>query len=81
LTIASAAALRRAIQKTTALEARIKWPNDILIRSRKVAGILMELRAELDIVRYAILGIGVDVNLNAADFPQDLRKTATSLKL
>ena len=81
LTIASGAALRRAIQHTTGLEARIKWPNDILIRSRKVAGILTEMRAELDVVSYVMLGIGVDVNLTASDFPTDLRKTATSLKI
>ncbi len=80
LTIASATALRRAIQTEAGLEASIKWPNDILIRGRKAAGILSELKAELDQIRYVILGIGVDVNLNHADFPADLRTQATSLK-
>ena len=80
LTVASATALRRAIESQTGLKAEIKWPNDILIHGRKVAGILTELSAELDHVKYVILGIGVDVNLSAGDFPPELRKLATSLK-
>jgi BirA family transcriptional regulator, biotin operon repressor / biotin---[acetyl-CoA-carboxylase] ligase len=80
LTVASATALRRAIATLTGLKAEIKWPNDILVNGRKVAGILTELNAELDQVKYIILGIGVDVNLGPGDFPAELRKTATSLK-
>jgi BirA family biotin operon repressor/biotin-[acetyl-CoA-carboxylase] ligase len=80
LTVASATALRRAIQTETGLEPEIKWPNDVVIHGKKVAGILTELTAELDRVKYVIVGLGVDVNLNAADFPSDLRKLATSLR-
>ena len=81
LTVATATALRRTIESETGLKPEIKWPNDILIGGRKVAGILTELNAELDRVRYIILGIGVDVNMSAADYPADLRKFATSLKI
>jgi BirA family biotin operon repressor/biotin-[acetyl-CoA-carboxylase] ligase len=81
LTVASATALRRAIESLTGLKAEIKWPNDILIQGKKVAGILTELSGELDHVNYIILGIGVDVNLGAGDFPAELRKSATSLKI
>jgi len=81
LTVASATALRRAIEDNTGVKAKIKWPNDILIGRKKVAGILTELSAELDRVKHIILGIGVDVNLTATEFPQDLRKIATSLKI
>jgi BirA family biotin operon repressor/biotin-[acetyl-CoA-carboxylase] ligase len=81
LTVASATALRRAIESQTGLKPEIKWPNDILIHGKKVAGILTELSAELDRVKYLILGIGVDVNLSAGDFPAELRKSATSLKI
>jgi BirA family biotin operon repressor/biotin-[acetyl-CoA-carboxylase] ligase len=80
LTVASATALRRAIHSQTGLEPEIKWPNDILVHGRKVAGILTELNAELDHVKYVILGIGVDVNLSAASFPAAWRHLATSLK-
>ncbi|HVV01321.1 MAG TPA: biotin--[acetyl-CoA-carboxylase] ligase [Verrucomicrobiae bacterium] len=81
LTVASGVALLRALRAHTGLALGIKWPNDILIGGRKVAGILTELSAELDQVRHITLGIGVDVNLNAGDFPPELKKTATSLKV
>jgi len=81
LTVAAATALWRAIRSETGLHAEIKWPNDLLLRGRKVAGILTELTAELDRVKYVILGVGVDVNLSTSDFPSELRKLATSLKI
>ncbi len=81
LTIAACMALFRAVQEQTGLTPEIKWPNDILIRGRKVAGILTELYAELDKVKYVILGLGIDVNLSAADFPAELRRAATSLRI
>jgi BirA family biotin operon repressor/biotin-[acetyl-CoA-carboxylase] ligase len=81
LTVASATALRRAIELQTGLKPEIKWPNDILVHGKKVAGILTELSAELDHVKCVILGIGVDVNLSLGDFPAELRKLATSLKV
>lgn len=79
LTVAAATALRRAIENETGLKPEIKWPNDILIGGRKVAGILTELSAELDRVQHVILGIGIDVNQKASDFPSELRTIATSL--
>ena len=81
MTVASATALRRAIAAETGLKPEIKWPNDILTGGKKVAGILTEMSAELDHVRHIILGIGVDVNLDAGELPAELRKTATSLKI
>ena len=81
LTVAAATALARAIALQTGLVPEIKWPNDILIRGKKVAGILTELTAELDHVKEMVLGIGVDVNWDAAELPPDLRKTATSLRI
>src|SRR5580693_5189979 len=81
LTVASATALRRAIHNETGLSPEIKWPNDILIRGKKVAGVLTELSAEVDRVKHIILGIGIDVNLSANEFPAELKKTATSLKI
>ncbi len=80
LTVASATAVRRALVSHTGLELQIKWPNDITIKGQKVAGILTELSAEVDQIKYVILGIGVNANLNPGDFPTELRKTATSLK-
>jgi BirA family biotin operon repressor/biotin-[acetyl-CoA-carboxylase] ligase len=81
LTIASVTALARAIRAQTGVVPQIKWPNDILLRGKKVAGILTEMGAETDRVKHIILGMGVNVNHTAGDFPADLRKIATSLKL
>jgi BirA family transcriptional regulator, biotin operon repressor / biotin---[acetyl-CoA-carboxylase] ligase len=81
LTVASATALRRAIASQTKLEPEIKWPNDILVDGKKVAGILTEMSAELDRIKHVILGIGIDVNQDADDFPAELRKIATSLRI
>ena len=81
LTVASATALRRAIKNVAGISAEIKWPNDLLIGGKKVVGILTEMSAEVDRVRHVILGIGVDVNQDAAEFPAELRKIAMSLKV
>jgi len=81
LMVASATALRRAIKTVAGLATDIKWPNDLLIGGKKVAGILTEMSADVDRVRHVILGIGVDVNQAATEFPPELRKTATSLKI
>jgi len=76
-----ATALVRAIHSETGVTLEIKWPNDIYVHGKKVAGILTELNAELDTVKYVILGIGVDVNVGPNEFPSDLRRLATSLKI
>lgn len=80
LTVAAATALFRAIRDVAGSAPEIKWPNDILIKGRKVCGVLTELSAELDNIKHLILGIGVDVNQSTAEFPPELRKIATSLK-
>ncbi len=77
LTIAVATAVARAVRSETGLVPQIKWPNDILIHGKKAVGILTELSAELDRVRYVVIGIGVDVNVPT--FPVELAATATSL--
>lgn len=81
LTVVAATALARAIETQTNLKPDIKWPNDLLLGGRKVAGILTELSAEVDRVNHVIVGIGLDVNQTASDFPPEVRKLATSLKL
>jgi len=81
ITVAAANALARAVEAQTRLPVEIKWPNDLLIRGRKTAGILTELHAELDHVKSLTLGIGVDVNQTARDFPAELRPVATSLRI
>jgi BirA family biotin operon repressor/biotin-[acetyl-CoA-carboxylase] ligase len=81
LTFLSAVAVARAIELTTALKPEIKWPNDVQINGRKVAGLLNEMSAETDGINFVILGIGVNLNMTSAQFPADLRTPATSLLL
>jgi len=77
----AATALVRAIDAATSLRPEIKWPNDLLVGGRKIAGVLTELSAELDTIKHITLGIGLDVNQTPADFPPEIRSTATSLRI
>jgi BirA family biotin operon repressor/biotin-[acetyl-CoA-carboxylase] ligase len=77
LGLAAAVAVAEAIEGLGVGGVALKWPNDVLVSGRKVAGILAEAAAEAGRVRHVIVGIGV--NLNVARFPADLRDRATSL--
>lgn len=66
--------------RSYALDARIKWPNDILINEKKVCGILTELEAEIDQVEYCVVGIGIDANVDIEVFPEETRENSTSLR-
>ncbi len=79
LTAAAGLAVADAVRSASDLPATIKWPNDILIGGRKVAGILLETRSDPGRIRYAVVGIGVNVDLESGEFPEDLRGRATSL--
>ncbi len=78
LTLLAAVAVCEAI-RGAGVAAVIKWPNDVLVEDRKLAGILTELAADPDRVQWVVLGIGVNVNAEATDFPEELRAIATSL--
>ena len=71
-------AVVRSIKAVTGLKSGVKWPNDVLIDGRKVCGILVESIIRRNIVDYAILGIGINVNLKLSDFPE-ISQMATSL--
>jgi BirA family transcriptional regulator, biotin operon repressor / biotin---[acetyl-CoA-carboxylase] ligase len=62
------------------VEARLKWPNDVLVSARKLAGILAEASTGGAGVESVVVGIGANVNLRRADVPEDLRDTVTSLR-
>ncbi|WP_315793028.1 biotin--[acetyl-CoA-carboxylase] ligase [Paenibacillus sp. BIC5C1] len=81
LTLLAGVAVCRAIRSYTGADAGIKWPNDLLIGGRKVCGILLESTVEDHEVRYCVAGIGVDVNFDEKDYPEDLISIATSLKM
>jgi BirA family transcriptional regulator, biotin operon repressor / biotin---[acetyl-CoA-carboxylase] ligase len=76
ITLVAALACANTIRNISGLEAMIKWPNDILLSSKKVCGILTEMKAELDRVDFAVLGMGINVNTGKGALPEG----ATSIK-
>ena len=79
LPLLAALSVAQAIEEVVRERAEIKWPNDVLIRRKKVAGVLVETSAQSGAVDYVVVGIGL--NVNQAEFPDDLAERATSLFL
>jgi BirA family biotin operon repressor/biotin-[acetyl-CoA-carboxylase] ligase len=80
LTLLAAVACVHAINKISGLQASIKWPNDLVLSGKKVGGILTEIRADIDEVSLAVIGIGINVNMEKEDFSDEIRSFATSIK-
>jgi BirA family biotin operon repressor/biotin-[acetyl-CoA-carboxylase] ligase len=78
IALAAGLALARGLDRL-GVRARLKWPNDLLLGGRKVAGILVEARPAATGGTAAVVGVGINVALEADDFPADLRDLATSL--
>lgn len=81
LTFLSAVAAARALQDVTGLKVEVKWPNDLLVNGKKIAGLLNEMSAESDAVHHVVLGLGLNINMTADQFPSELRYPATSVWL
>jgi BirA family biotin operon repressor/biotin-[acetyl-CoA-carboxylase] ligase len=81
LTLLTAVAIVETLRESYAIQAHIKWPNDILIDGKKVCGILTELNAEPDRIHSLIIGIGINVNTLPEQFPEEVREIATSLRI
>jgi BirA family biotin operon repressor/biotin-[acetyl-CoA-carboxylase] ligase len=79
LTLVAALATAEAITDVTGADARIKWPNDIVIDGRKICGILTEMSAQFDYISHIVIGIGI--NVHNEQFPEEIRDTAGSLLL
>jgi len=78
LIMLSSLSVKQTIEAVTGLKCQLKWPNDILIGGRKVAGILIETKILQDKVDYVVIGIGINVNLILAKHPE-IQKIATCL--
>ena len=77
----AAVATTDAIRKFSELLPQIKWPNDILLRGRKVAGLLNEIHSEMDRIHFVILGIGVNLNMDEKNVSEEIQSIATSLRI
>lgn len=79
LTLLAAVAAAESLLHLAPLGIRIKWPNDIMVGGKKLAGILTQISTEMDAVDYIVVGIGINVNTPPKGFPDDLRDRATSI--
>ena len=79
ITLLTGVALAEALRIQTPMDAHVKWPNDILVGNRKLAGILTEISAEMDAIVYVVVGIGI--NVNNRQFPPELVNKGTSIYL
>ena len=78
LVMIASLAVVKAIKQVAGLETRIKWPNDIMLKGKKVCGILIENEVKGGKVNFAVIGIGINVNFQPLDFPE-IADIATSL--
>ena len=79
LTLVKGMATVKGISEVTGLKPQIKWPNDVVLNGRKIVGILTEMSAQIDYVNHIVIGTGI--NVSQTEFPEEIAKTATSLKL
>ncbi len=79
ITLVAGVSCVQAIDGCLGLRTGIKWPNDIVYDGRKLCGILVEMEAAAEQVHFLVIGIGINVNQELADFPPDLREAAVSL--
>jgi len=79
LTLVAALAVAEGIENTCGLSALIKWPNDLVLNKKKICGILTEMSAEIDCINHVVIGIGINVNIK--ELPDELKGVATSLYL
>lgn len=80
ITLMAAVATAKATKRISGLQPRIKWPNDLLINNKKVAGLLNEMKCKEGKVEFVVLGIGINVNMPLEMVPEEMRSTATSLR-
>src|SRR5690625_363405 len=81
LTLLTATVLANVMDRYANVTPQIKWPNDVLIDGKKVSGILTEMQAEQDQVLYVIIGVGININQQKSDFPEEIKERVTSLKM
>lgn len=79
ITIVTAVAVRRAIEEETGVDAKIKWPNDIVAQNKKLCGILTEMNADVEKVKYLVIGIGL--NVNNSEMSRFISDIAVSLRM
>ncbi len=81
LSLLTGLALAQALEDLLPVQAQLKWPNDLLLKNKKTAGILLDLSSEQNQIDYIVIGVGINVSQQPADFPEEVRDSATSLAI
>ena len=81
ITLATGVAVAKTLERIGVENPEIKWPNDIIINDKKVCGILTEAVTKFNTIENVIIGVGIDANLNLADFPEELQDGTTTLQI
>lgn len=79
LTLVMACSVAEGISDCENVDVRIKWPNDVIAGGKKLVGILTEMSTQIDYINHVTIGVGINVNMT--EFPENIRDTATSLRL
>ena len=79
MTLVAGMAVAKSVKEVTGLDVKIKWPNDVVIRGKKISGTLTEMSMELGAIHYIVIGTGI--NANVTEFPEEIQDIATSLIL
>lgn len=80
ITLMAAVALIQSLKNLYNIPVLIKWPNDIIIKDKKLCGILTEMSAESDQINYVVVGIGINANITRGQFAEDIRGQSISLQ-
>jgi BirA family biotin operon repressor/biotin-[acetyl-CoA-carboxylase] ligase len=80
ITLTTGIAVAKVLNSALGIDAKLKWPNDVLLDDRKVGGILVESAFIGSDIEYAVIGIGINANITSSDFPKSLRRSVTSLQ-
>ncbi len=81
ITFLSSLAVYDTIEELSGIRPSLKWPNDVLINGKKVCGTLIELSTEADVVRFVIVGIGFNINMQYSEIDEEIKNKATSLSI
>lgn len=79
VTLVAALAVKQAIARQLSIDCKIKWPNDLVVNGKKICGILTEMSSQPGFIEHVVIGIGI--NANTTEFPEEIRQTASSLML
>ncbi len=79
LTLSVGLAAAQTLTQTSGIHTQVKWPNDLILNDKKTGGILLEIVSKQAQINHLVIGIGININQSAGQFPPQLRQTATSL--